>query len=57
MEKHEITDVFHQSAGDGIPAHWCVQWYEGGWASYEYFATKDEAVEFALQHDCDEGLL
>jgi len=55
--KHTITDIFHQGAQGGIPAHWCVQWYDGGLAAYEYFATKDEALEFALEHDCDEGLM
>lgn len=56
-ELKKITDIFYQVGGDGIPSFYCVQWFENGFACYEYFNTRKEANDFAMSQDCDEGLL
>ena len=43
----KVVDVFHQAADCGIPAHWCCQFINNGWADYVHFATAEEAYEFA----------
>ena len=52
MPKLTILDIFHQSAQEGIPPHWCVQYKteQSGFAQYEYFNTSTEAREFAMTH-------
>lgn len=48
-----VTKVIHQNYSleeDGIPPHWACQYYVNGWAEYELFNTKEEAMAFAQEH-------
>lgn len=51
-EPIQVVDVFYQNYGpdDGIPPHWCCKYFQDGYAAYEYFATSEEAYEFAAKN-------
>jgi hypothetical protein len=49
----KILDVFHQEADDGIPSHWCVQYFKtdgAGFVECKYFDTWTEANEYAMKY-------
>ena len=51
-----ITDIFYQGAQEGIPAHWCVQYYTSAsvFVDYEYFEKYEQALEWAKENGWDE---
>lgn len=50
MSKVTVTDVFHQGSDDGIPAHWCAQYFEGGWAQYQRTETYEELEQWIKEN-------
>lgn len=52
MSSKTILDVFHQSAQEGIPVHWCVQYKtdDSVFLQYEYFNSHTEANEYAIKY-------
>ena len=50
-----VTDVFHQSADDGIPGHWCVQYFDKGWAQYFQSTDYDEVEKWVKENAINAG--
>lgn len=47
VEEKTILDIFHQSAEEGIPSHWCVQYSNDNGVGYEYFESHKLATKWA----------
>lgn len=45
-----ITDVFYQGADDGVPGHWCAQYFKGGWAQYHRSTDYNELEQWIKEN-------